>query len=102
MKVRAPFWTGDPGPDLSVGNDEQGRSRIDPEPHSEISALADIDAMDVERVVIPSLLQDMRKQALDGSSCAFVRSIEEEQPRPRLGGERFCSCARQRHRPSSG
>ena len=64
-------------------HDDESRHRVDTEPLDQIGPLPAVDAVELERAVVPSALQNLREESLDAAAAARDAGMEEHEPRLR-------------------
>ena len=78
--------------DPSPFDDADRRCRVDPEPLGELGVGLNVDAVDLECVVVASALKDLRQEPVHASRIP-VGALEEEQEPRRLRRPRSSVCA---------
>jgi predicted oxidoreductase len=69
------------GADDLVLDDDEGRHRVDPKALDEVGALLLVDAVELERAVVPAALEHLREEPFGTTAGAGNGRIEEHQPR---------------------
>src|SRR5689334_12982800 len=83
--------------DPSPVNDADRRRRVDPEPLGELRLRLNVDAVDLECVVVASALENLRQEPVDASRVSVGAFEEKQEPRPPSLRGRGSLCA---HHPS--